>query len=88
MGDKMWRVTVTLPARVPGSFQLFEAVADAAYAWEPADRDGWDIDVSGGPVATYEPVTIGIGSPAGDLFIEETGESVTDETDLYVRREQ
>lgn len=47
-----WTVAVTIPMSLPDELKdsLFHAIADAAYAWEPADRDGWDIDVVGTPI--------------------------------------
>lgn len=52
MSDR-WAVTVTVPMSLPPEAKdaLFTAVADAAAEWEPAERDGWDVDVSGGPIA-------------------------------------
>lgn len=49
-----WVIQVTIPSNVPGRDRLFTAVADAAHDWEPENRDGWDIDVSAGPVAWKE----------------------------------
>lgn len=47
-----WTVAVTIPMSLPDELKdsLFRAICDAAYAWEPADRDGWDIDVVGAPI--------------------------------------
>lgn len=48
----MWQIRVTLPYGVvtdDALNALFAAVADAVYDWEPANRDGWDVDVDGGP---------------------------------------
>ena len=52
--DRLWAVTVTIPAHIDedSRLHLFDVIADAAHDWEPKDRDGWDIDVSGGPVDT------------------------------------
>lgn len=44
-----WAVTVVVPIDVEEKDELLTAVADAAYGWEPEDRDGWDIEVFGGP---------------------------------------
>lgn len=51
----MWQVSVGVPASLPRELleSLFEAVAATAHGWEPQDRDGWDVDVSGHP--TYQP---------------------------------
>jgi hypothetical protein len=50
-----WQVSVAIPKTLPPEMMdsLFTAVADAAYEWEPQDRDGWDVDVSGHP--TVQP---------------------------------
>jgi hypothetical protein len=51
-GGALWQVTVRVPASLPEVQRtaLFDAVAEAAHDWEPADRDGWDVDVTGSPV--------------------------------------
>jgi hypothetical protein len=48
----MWQVAVTVPMNLPREMHeaLFEAIAEVAHDWEPTDRDGWDVDVSGHPV--------------------------------------
>jgi hypothetical protein len=50
-----WQVSVAIPKTLPPAMMdsLFTAVADAVHAWEPQDRDGWDVDVSGHP--TVQP---------------------------------
>jgi hypothetical protein len=47
MSDQ-WVITVMVPADLPEVMRevLASSVADAVYRWEPADRDGWDVDVS------------------------------------------
>lgn len=50
---RMWQIRVTVPDDVltsPDVDALFTAIADAAHAWEPKDRDGWDVDVEAGIV--------------------------------------
>lgn len=46
-----WHVTVSIPMRLSGEHKeaLFDAVAFAAHAWQPEDRDRWDVLVSGHP---------------------------------------
>lgn len=46
-----WQVSVCIPETIGRDVKdrLFDAIAAAAHDWEPADRDGWDIDVSGHP---------------------------------------
>lgn len=63
MSDKkrrgLWRVSVAIPlsdeeVAVAEKDRLFTAICDAAFDWEPAERDGWDVEVSGGPVVWPE----------------------------------
>jgi hypothetical protein len=44
-------VEVLIPAEAPEDVRdkMFDAIADAAYAAQPEDRDEWDITVSAGP---------------------------------------
>ncbi len=46
-----WAVSVSIPRSLPPAMRdsLFGVVAAAVHAWEPPDRDGWDVDVSGHP---------------------------------------
>jgi hypothetical protein len=46
-----WTVTVGIPADSSPALRdsLFNTIAKAAHDWEPKDRDGWDISVSGHP---------------------------------------
>lgn len=48
--EPQWQITVRVPMRltVQQRHELVDAIAHVAYNWEPADRDGWDIDVSAG----------------------------------------
>jgi hypothetical protein len=41
---KVRRISVEVPEHVDTS-GLFAAVVRAVQAWEPKDRDGWDVDV-------------------------------------------
>lgn len=44
-----YRVVVSIPEGAVSASEaeaLFDAVAEAAYGWEPEDRDGWDIEVT------------------------------------------
>jgi hypothetical protein len=51
--DDTWTVAVEIPISLPSELRdsLFTAIADAAHDWEPGDRDGWDVQVSGHPTA-------------------------------------
>lgn len=51
MNDPTWQVVVEVPIRIGADSRLtlFDAVARAVHDWEPADRDGWDAEVSAGP---------------------------------------
>ncbi len=51
----MWQVSVRVPMDLPREMRdsLSEALAAAVHDWEPQDRDGWDVEVSGHP--TYQP---------------------------------
>lgn len=54
--SRMWRIRVQVPIDAATHEQrdaLFTAIADAAHAWEPQRRDGWDVDVA---AYSYEPV--------------------------------
>lgn len=53
--EHLWQITVRVPMRMPTEMrdELFVVVADAVAAWEPADRDGWDADVSGAPAREH-----------------------------------
>ncbi len=46
---EVWQVRVTVPFHIgPELHQsLFDAIAGAVAAWEPADRQGWDPSVEG-----------------------------------------
>lgn len=49
--EPVWKIEVEVPAKAAEQVELhslFNAVADAVHAWEPADRDGWDVSVSSG----------------------------------------
>lgn len=49
MSEEMWQVVVRVPMRIGDGQRdaLFNRIADAAHDWEPANRDGWDVDVAG-----------------------------------------
>jgi hypothetical protein len=46
-----WDVTVAVPLSLPPEMldSLFNTVVDAVRAWEPKDRKGWDVSISGHP---------------------------------------
>lgn len=51
--DDTWTVAVEVPISLPVEMRhdLFAAITRAVSEWEPDDRDGWDVDVSGYPTA-------------------------------------
>jgi hypothetical protein len=44
-----WEITIRVPMRLGDGMlhELGDRVAEAAYRWEPADRDGWDVCMFG-----------------------------------------
>ena len=46
-----WDAVVSIPMSLPRDMRdsFFTAIADAAYAWQPVDREDWDVFVSGHP---------------------------------------
>lgn len=71
--------------RVTLTVRLLPAIYEEAR--EAADSDGVSVnELVARAIHQYtslQPVTVGVGSDEGDLFIVETGETVTDDTELY-----
>lgn len=59
--DDVYRIYVDVPASLPTELinELFEAVAKAVHAWEPADRGDWDAQV--------DAITVRSDGEAGDV---------------------
>jgi hypothetical protein len=55
--EPLWQISVRVPLSLPVEMrhELFAAVTAAVHDWEPDDRDGWDVDVSGAPAVESSP---------------------------------